>query len=583
MDSTIRSRALEWTTDRYDSELREEILRLLDAGNEDELTDRFYKDLEFGTGGLRGKIGAGSNRMNRYTVGAATQGLSNYILQQGLQKKGVVISYDSRRKSKEFAQTTAAIFAQNGISAYIFDELTPTPLCSFAIRELTAAAGIMITASHNPPEYNGYKVFWSDGGQIIPPQDTEIIEEIRKIDAIDMISYGNYDEHCTNGMIITIGDTIRSEYYKKLKNSAFSEGIDSKIPIVYSPLHGTGYRIIPDLLQSFGFSHITVVSEQSEPDGNFPTVSYPNPEEKEAMALSIKKAQEENAELIMATDPDGDRIGVGIRAQDGSYVLLNGNQTAVLLTDYILGRRKKNGTLPADGKIVKTILTTELLAEIAENYSVECDNVLTGFKWIAAKMKDYEKNSSGTFLFGCEESFGYLPVDYIRDKDAVAAAYVICEMADYYAEQGETLFQKLHDIYHQYGMYLEDMHYIVLEGQEGSERIQRIMTNFREDPPEAVNNIQISSIRDYSNLTEIDTASGASHDIQGIPSSNVLQYIMDDGSRFTIRPSGTEPKIKFYISVKEKVTGSVSEAENTLKLKIDEIKKYINSKIDSVA
>jgi phosphoglucomutase len=581
MDSKIKDLAVEWTKEPYDESLREEIVHLLDTNDNDELTDRFYKNLEFGTGGLRGKIGAGTNRMNIHTVGIASQGLSNYILSSKEKIKSIVIAYDSRNMSREFAEYAASIFAANTITTYIFDELTPTPLCSFAIRELEATAGVVITASHNPAQYNGYKVFWNDGAQIISPQDKEIISEIRKIQSIETIKTGNFDELCSSGKIITIGESIRSDYFKKLRFEVLEKIDTSPLKIIYSPLHGTGYRIIPDLLKSFGFSELITVPEQTKPDGNFPTVKYPNPEERDAMSLSIDLGKKENADIIIATDPDSDRIGVGVKSGD-DFTLLNGNHTAVLLANYMLLKNQEQGTLPSNSKIIKTIITTELLAKIASSYNVDCDNVLTGFKWIGALMKKYEISNSGSFIFGCEESYGYLPIDYVRDKDAVSTSYFICEMAHYYKQKGMSLIDVLFELYKKHGIYSEDMHYIVLEGAEGAEQIQKIMNDFRTNPPESLNQKNLVLINDFSTLKSTRIDSNEQSEINGFPTSNVIQWFFENGFSFTIRPSGTEPKIKFYISVNSDNTDNIPTAKLELEEEINQIKKFINTKIESI-
>ncbi|MFW6366900.1 MAG: phospho-sugar mutase, partial [Spirochaetota bacterium] len=510
-------------------------------------------------------------------------GLAAYIKKKQNAHSGVVISYDSRRMSLEFARCAASVLGGNDIPVYIFDELTPTPLCSFAIRELRAAAGIMITASHNPPEYNGYKVFSADGGQIVPPEDGEIIDEIRRISSADLVVSSGYEKLKSGGVITVIGDVIRTAYISRMKDHMFSGTGKKEITVTYSALHGTGYRVIPEVLASTGFSSLHLVPEQSTPDGNFPTVQYPNPEERNAMSLAIRNAVSNHADIVLATDPDADRIGVGVRSSGGEYVLLNGNQTAVLLADYILNRKKSDGTLPQDGYIVKTIITTELLERIAESYDVRCESVLTGFKWIASLMKSNEKEGRGSFLFGCEESYGYLPVDFIRDKDAVSTACFICEMADFYKKSGITLLDRIDALYKKHGMFLEDMHYIVLEGASGAGRIRRIMNEFRQNPEKEIENLSVSVICDYSTLEAYDVSSATRKSIDGIPQSNVMQYRLKDGSLFSIRPSGTEPKIKFYIScVSEVQDDDLRGTEERLVIRIARIKDYINKRIGSI-
>jgi phosphoglucomutase len=581
MDKLIQKRIDEWSNPPFDIETISEIKSLV--GNENELIDRFYTTLEFGTGGLRGVLGAGTNRMNIHTVGMATQGLANYIIQKGRTSQGVVISYDSRRFSDIFARDTASILAANGIKAYIFDEITPTPLCSYAIRELGAVSGIMITASHNPPEYNGYKCYWDDGGQVVPPDDKAIIAEVNNINSISMIRRIPFDEGIGKGLIITIGEKIRSNYISLLEKIALRPKCPSKIKIVYTPLHGTGYKIMPRVLSYFGFADFYPVESQSIPDGNFPTVKYPNPEEKDALELAVALAKKTDADILLATDPDADRMGVGIKDGKGGYLLINGNQIGTMLEYYLLSRMNTDGKLPKDGRVVKTIVTTELQADIAKSFGCGIDNVLTGFKWIALKMKEFDERKSGTFIFGGEESYGYLPLTFVRDKDAVSACYFFCEMTDWLSTQSKTLLDFLNEIYIRFGLYMEDLTSLTLKGIDGMERIKKIMTRFRENPPKSICGIDVVRIDDIKTLIQTDCNTGEIKSIEGLPSSDVIQFFLSDGSKITMRPSGTEPKIKFYYSVKAIVThDSLAKGKNECSARIDSFRKEIIGLAESV-
>ncbi|MDY6935451.1 MAG: phospho-sugar mutase [Spirochaetota bacterium] len=583
MNDIINRRIGEWTNPPYDTNTIEEIDELLRQKDEKELSDRFYKILEFGTGGLRGIIGAGTNRMNIYTVGIATQGLANYILHKGGRDKGVVIAYDSRRMSDTFSRETAAILAANGIKVYIFDEITPTPLCSFAIRELSAISGIVITASHNPPEYNGYKVYWEDGGQVISPFDNEIIEEVKKIDSITMIKKIDYNSGMESGIIKTIGDEIRKSYIAKLEKVAHRPKAESNIKIVYTPLHGSGYKIIPKVLSHFGFNNLSLVEAQAKPDGDFPTVRYPNPEEKEALQLSLELAQRIDADIILATDPDADRMGIGFKDKDGNYQLINGNQIGTMLEYYLLTRLKIENKLPTNGSIVKTIVTTDLQKDIAEDFNCSLDNVLTGFKWIAMKIKQYDDEGNRRFIFGGEESYGYLPVDFVRDKDGISACYFFSEMTDWLLERKSNLNDFLNEIYTTYRLYLEDLHSLTLKGMEGTERIKIIMKTFRGSPPSAFGGVEVARIADIQNLQIKNLKSGKMEPIEGLPKSNVLQFFLKDGSKITMRPSGTEPKIKFYFSVSEKVDKeNIELMKEELRKRIELVKKSLIEEVKQV-
>ncbi len=583
MEEIINKRIQEWTNPPFDSETITEINELVRKKSDKELADRFYTNLEFGTGGLRGIIGAGTNRMNIYTVGMSTQGLANYIIGKGKHDMGVVIACDSRRMSDEFSKEASSILAGNGIKVYIFDDITPTPLCSFAIRELNTVSGIVITASHNPPEYNGYKVYWEDGGQVIPPYDKEIIEEVKKIDTVSKIKRIDFNEGVKTGIIKVIGDEIRKSYISKLEGISLRPKGESDIKIVYTPLHGTGYKIIPETLAHFGFSKISSVKEQAIPDGNFPTVKYPNPEEKDALELSLKLAEEVDADIIMATDPDADRMGIGFKDNKGNYLLINGNQIGTMLEYYLLSRLNDDNKLPLDGAIVKTIVTTDLQNEIAEDFNCKVDNVLTGFKWIAMKMKEYDNSGNNSFIFGGEESYGYLPVDFVRDKDAVSACYFFAEMTDWLRQKGANLYDFLNEIYIKYKLYKEDLHSLTLKGIDGMEQIKKIMDEFRNNPPLKFADFDVSRISDIECLKTTEIQSGENKTIQGLPKSNVLQFFLKDGTKITMRPSGTEPKIKFYFSVNEKVDKTnIEDTKIELKQKIELFKKDIVSKVDHI-
>jgi phosphoglucomutase len=583
MDPITKRRVEEWQEPPFDAETIGEIKELVQANNEKELTDRFYQTLEFGTGGLRGVIGTGTNRMNVYTVGMTTQGLADYISNKGEKKKGVIIAYDSRRMSDVFSRETASILAANGIKVYIFDDITPTPICSFAIRELNAQSGIVITASHNPPEYSGYKVYWEDGGQIVPPQDNEIIERVKEIDTINRIKKIDFNDGIKDGIITIIGDEIRNSYIQRLEGKALRKKKESDLKIVYTPLHGTGYRLIPMVLNHFGFNNISPVEEQSKPDGNFPTVKYPNPEEREALHLALELAKECDADLIMATDPDADRMGIGFKGHDGNYQLINGNQIGTMLEYYLLKRLSSERRLPANSSIIKTIVTTDLQEEIALRYNCSVENVLTGFKWIARRMRDYDNTGERTFIFGGEESYGYLPVDFVRDKDAVSSCYFFAEMADWLMENGRTLNEFLKEIYLEFGLYLEDLHSLTLKGKEGMEKIKRIMEEFRSNPPGSFADEEVIRIDDIQRLKTIDRKTGEEETIEMLPPSNVLQFFLGDRTKITMRPSGTEPKIKFYFSVNERADeNNIEQVRSRLKSKIDSLKVDLLARVDQV-
>lgn len=583
MDLIVQQRIEEWCHPPFDKDTINEIQDLIRRNDKKEIHERFYKMLDFGTGGLRGVIGAGTNRMNIYTVGMATQGLAHYIRQNGGEKAGVVIARDSRRMSDAFAREAAAILAANGICVYFFDDITPTPICSFAIRELRAVSGIVITASHNPPEYNGYKVYWDDGGQVVPPHDSEIIEEVRKIDSIGTIKKTSFDDAVKSGLITIIGNDITERYISRLETKALRPAKASGTSIVYTPLHGTGYTIIPKVLRRFGFENIHLVEPQARPDGNFPTVKSPNPEEREALTLAIELAKKVNADIFLATDPDADRMGVGFRTDTGAYEIINGNQIGAMLEYYMLLRLSQTNRLPENAAIVKTIVTSDIQDKIAQGFNCSVDNVLTGFKWIAMKMKEYDVSASRTFVFGGEESYGYLPVDFVRDKDSISSCYFFTEMVDWLKENGKTPGGFLDEIYRRFGLYLEDLHSITLKGVDGMEKIGVIMKSFRNSPPSDFDGTPIRKIVDMKHLTVTDTSTGERTPVTGLPGSNVLQFFLDDGSKITMRPSGTEPKIKFYFSVNRDVThGNIDDAKLELKRKIEGYKKDLNARVASL-
>ena len=533
-----------WLRQPIDEDDKQWILNNLET-NPQELIEAFYQDLEFGTGGLRGIIGIGSNRMNKYTVSIATQGLANYILQNANKPFKVVIAYDSRNMSKEFANISAEVLSANEIEVFLFSELRPTPLLSFAVRYLQATAGIVITASHNPKQYNGYKVYWSDGGQLVPPHDKGVIDEVKKVG-----EYSNVKKNINKSLIQIINDEIDSAYLNQLNNLQFlSEIVPKYQKIVYTPLHGTGVTLVPKALHSWGFDNLFLVEEQSIPDGNFPTTKSPNPEEKAAMELAINKAKQIDADLILATDPDADRVGTGIKMSNNEYKLLNGNQIASLLTYYNLEMLKQLNSLPSNAFIVKTIVTTELMRKIADEYNVKTYDVLTGFKYIAELIR--LKEGKEKFICGGEESYGFLSADWVRDKDAIMTSCQIAELQEYAAMNGKTLMDILEMLYEKYGYFLEDQKSISMTGIEGMENMKKLMDNYRNNPPEMINNIPVVKILDYQ-ISKAKNIKNNSIDNIDLPKSNVLQFILEDDTKITIRPSGTEPKIKYYFAIVKK-------------------------------
>ncbi len=543
----------EWLENPYFDDKTKEELKAL-SGNEKEIEDRFYTELEFGTAGLRGVIGAGVNRMNIYTVRKATQGLANYIIKQGKQSQGVAIAYDSRRMSPEFADEAALCLAANGIKAYVFESLRPTPELSFAVRELGCIAGINITASHNPPEYNGYKVYWEDGAQITPPHDGGIMAEVKAVTDFNSVKTMSKEDAKETGLYQVIGAEIDDKYMaelkKQVKNADVIKEMQKDIKIVYTPLHGTGNIPARRVLKELGFENVYVVPEQELPDGEFPTVSYPNPEAAEAFELALKLAKEKDADLVLATDPDADRLGVYVKdTKTGEYITLTGNMSGCLLAEYEISQIKEQTGLPKDGALIKTIVTTNMADAIAKHYDIKLIEVLTGFKFIGQQILGFENNNSGTYLFGFEESYGCLIGTHARDKDAIVATMALCEAAAYYKKQGKTLWDAMTDMYEKYGYYKDDVKSITLKGIEGLQKIQDILNGLRANTPEMVGEYKVLSARDYKADTIKDMATGEVTPT-GLPSSNVLYYDLTDDAWLCVRPSGTEPKVKFYYGVK---------------------------------
>ncbi|MCF8391599.1 MAG: phospho-sugar mutase [Bacteroidales bacterium] len=559
----VRSNAKAWLEPGFDEITRNKVKYLLE-NDEKELTESFYKNLEFGTGGLRGIMGVGTNRMNIYTLGMATQGLANYLKKEfpGLSQISVVIAHDSRNNSKLFAETTARIFSSNGIKAYLFDDLRPTPELSFAIRHFKAQSGVVITASHNPKEYNGYKAYWDDGGQLISPHDTNVIDEVLKIQSVESIDFKGNDD-----LIEIIGKEVDEIYTKKLKTLSVNPGIierNSDLKIVYTPIHGTGVKLVPMALKAFGFKKIYNVPEQDITDGNFPTVVSPNPEEPAALKMALEKAKEIDADLVMATDPDADRVGIAVKNNQGVISLLNGNQAASLLIYYLLKAWSDNNKIKGREYICKTIVTTDLLNKMADKFGVEHFDVLTGFKYIADIIKRFEGQKQ--FIGGGEESYGYLAGEFVRDKDAVISCALFAEVTAWAKDQNKSLFDILIDIYMEFGFYLESLISIVRKGMDGAEEIQKLMAGFRKNPPQSVGGSKIILIHDYKLSISYDKKTGKETKID-LPKSNVLQFITEDGTKISVRPSGTEPKIKFYFSVNEKLPSR--EEYETVKLKLE--------------
>ena len=544
MDAAIQEKLTIWLNGNYDQATKDEITRL-QQDNPNELIESFYRNLEFGTGGLRGIMGVGTNRINNYTIGMATQGFANYLKRSFPGKEvRVAIAHDSRNNSRFFAETTANVFAANGIKVFLFQSLRPTPELSFAIRHLHCQGGVVCTASHNPKEYNGYKAYWDDGGQIVPPHDKNIIAEVEKIAGIDEVKWGGGESNIT-----MIGKDIDEAYIGMVRSlSVYPEVIERQhnLRIVYTSIHGSGIKLVPEVLQRFGFTNVHVVDEQATPDGNFPTVIYPNPEESEAMSIGLRKAKLIDADILLGTDPDADRVGIGVKDRKGHWLLMNGNQTAVLAFNYMIEARKTKRIAEPNDMVIKTIVTTELIDEIARRNDVKCYNTLTGFKYIAELIK--EKEWRENYVIGGEESYGLMIGSQIRDKDAVSAVALLCEMAAYEKDQGRTLYEKLIELYVQYGFYKESLISLTKKGMNGQKEIADMMTSYRNNPPATINDSAVVQLLDYELCAGRNLTTGETWEID-LPRSNVLQFILADGSKISARPSGTEPKIKFYFSV----------------------------------
>lgn len=566
--STARRKAEEWLSKAYDTDTREKAGQLLDAQDPTELVDAFYQDLEFGTGGLRGIMGTGTNRMNIYTVGCATQGFANYINRMFPgEEKSVCIGYDCRHNSREFAQTTADIFSANGISVYLFENLRPTPEISFAIRELGCKGGVILTASHNPREYNGYKAYWDDGSQLVPPHDKGVIDEVKKVKVTDVRFEGCPER------ITLLGEEFDQKYLERVKTLSLSPDAirqEHDMKIVFTPLHGTTYRMVPDSLYNWGFTDVNLVKEQSTPDGDFPTVEYANPEEPAAFRMAIELARKLDAEIAMACDPDGDRIGISVKDDAGEWMLLNGNQTVLIYTEYIIRRKRELGLLSGGEYTIKTIVTSELVKTIAEQNHVICYDVYTGFKWIADMVRRLDPDK---FIGGGEESFGYMPGSFTRDKDGVSSASLMAEIAAWCRTQDKSIYTFLKEIYVQYGFSQERMIYIVRKGVQGAQEIRKMMEQFRQHPPREINGSPVVLIKDYLDLKATHPLTGMQEELHFDTTSNVLQYFLEDGSKISIRPSGTEPKIKFYFEARSnmKKADDFVRAQEEANRKIDNI------------
>lgn len=565
----------EWLENPYfDEETKKELAAL--AGDENEIKERFYMDLEFGTAGLRGIIGAGINRMNIYVIRRATQGLADYIISQGGQSRGVVVAYDSRRMSEEFAMEAALTLAANGIKAYKFESLRPTPELSFAVRELGCIAGINITASHNPPNYNGYKVYWEDGAQFTMPHDKGVTEAVLSITDLSKVKTIDEKTAVEKGLYQVIGKEIDDKYIECVKAEVINKDIIAKeqsgITIVYTPLHGTGNIPVTRVLKEIGFENVFVVPEQEKPDGNFPTVSYPNPEAKEAFALGLKLAEQKNADLVLATDPDADRLGVYVKSGD-EYIPLTGNMSGALLCEYILSQKKEKGILYEDGEVIKSIVTTNMVDAIAKSYNCRLIEVLTGFKWIGKEILRQESTKKGHYVFGLEESYGCLIGTYARDKDAVSATVALCEAAAYYKSKGKTLWDAMLDIYDKYGYYIDEVKSIDLKGIEGLAKIQRIMESFRKNTPDKLGAYKVLKVRDYQSGKIKCQVTNEEESID-LPASNVVYFELENDAWLCIRPSGTEPKIKFYYGVKE---CTMQEAREASRLLGEDLSKIVDS------
>lgn len=559
MDKNIEMKINSWLEGNYDADTKAAIKKM-QAENPDELADAFYKNLEFGTGGLRGIMGIGTNRMNKYTVGMATQGYANYLKQCFGDDVSVAIGHDSRNNSRTFAEITANVFAANGIKVYLFEALRPTPELSFAIRYFKCKGGVVCTASHNPKEYNGYKAYWDDGAQMVPPHDKNVIKEVEKIASVDDVKWNGGEKNIT-----IIGKEVDEAYLDMVQGlSVYPEVCKAQhdLKIVYTPIHGTGIMLVPAALKRYGFDNVHIVEEQSKPDGNFPTVVYPNPEERETMRIGLQKAQELDADILLGTDPDADRVGIGIKNHKGEWVLMNGNQTALLAFNYMIEARKAKGIAKPNDMVIKTIVTTYMIDDIAKANGVACYNVLTGFKWISSMIR--AKEGKEKYIIGGEESFGLMIGDQIRDKDSVSAVTILCEMAAYEKSKGRSLFEKLIDLYVQYGFYKESLVSITKKGMNGAAEIAAMMENDRKNPPKQINGIDVSELLDYELQVGKNLQTGETWKID-LPKSNVLQFNLVDGSKISARPSGTEPKIKYYFSVNTKL-GRAADFDATEKL-----------------
>lgn len=562
-----------WLESEYFDESAKAELRAI-AGDEKEIEDRFYRELEFGTGGLRGVLGIGTNRMNIYTVRKATQGLANYIIKAGTQSRGVAISYDSRRMSPEFAMETALTMAANGIKAYIFDALRPTPMLSYALRELGCTAGVMVTASHNPPEYNGYKVYWEDGAQITAPRDKEIIGEVLAVTDYGMVKSITKEEAVKQGLYEVIGSDIDDKYMAELKKQIIHPEIIKEVAkdlkIVYTPFNGTGNVPVRRVLNELGFEKVYIVKEQEMPDGDFPTLEYPNPEDPKAFTLALKLAKEMDADIVLATDPDADRLGIYAKQSEGEYVSFTGNMSGMLIAEYILRERTKEGSMPTNPALVSTIVTTNMAPAVAKDYNTTCLEVLTGFKYIGEQIKFFEQNNSYNYVFGLEESYGCLAGTHARDKDAVVAVMCLCEVAAWCKKQGITVWDQMQNIYRKYGYFREGIHTVTLKGIDGAAQIKATMEKIRNNPPAMVGGLKVNSFRDYlkSEVTNIETGEKIT---TGLPVSNVLYFDLENDSWCCVRPSGTEPKIKYYMGVKGSSLEDSNEKLDALKSAVVEL------------
>ena len=569
IDEAILARAHKWLNGNYDDDIKTEIQKLIDDKSYEALTDAFYKDLEFGTGGLRGIMGAGTNRVNKYTIGMATQGLCNFLkLKYGDEEISVAIAHDSRNNSDILSNVTRDVFTANGIKVYFFSDMRPTPQLSFAIRELGCKSGVMLTASHNPREYNGYKAYGADGCQVVTPEDAQIIEEVKKIESVDQVNFSG-----NPSLVEMIDESFDDKFHSAVLSQCLNKEVvkrQSDLKIVFTPIHGTGAVSVPPILHKMGFTNVITVEEQMIPDGNFPTVVYPNPEETEAMTMALNKAAEVDADIVMATDPDADRVGIAVKNDQGEFTLLNGNQTAALIFDYAISAWKDNGKLDGDQYIIKTIVTSYLLDTIAESYGVKCYNTLTGFKHMGTLMTRLEGEQE--FIVGGEESYGYLIGDHARDKDAVVSCCILAEMCAFYKDNGQSIYSALQAIHKKHGLFHEKLISIKKEGKSGADEIRRMMDGFRKNPPKSIAGGDVIRQKDFLEKLNHDLVNGTSTDID-LPVSNVLQFITANGTRVSARPSGTEPKIKFYCSVNRKL----DEGEN-----YEAAVKELDSKIDGI-